>query len=98
MLTISFPGGDLPDVGGHKITLDTILMWITGSKRKPAEGFPSQPSIKVQHEDPERRPHVNTCACQLTLPANKTLMEMNVENIVEYMTFVIANSFFFGKE
>ncbi len=90
------PVGDVEEIDGYNLCLEDILQWITGAREIPAEGFSAPPVVRVQHSDPKRLPDVNTCSCQLTLPATPKLTDPTTA--VPYLVFAIANSFLFGKE
>jgi len=57
-----------------KLTLGSILSFITGATNIPAVGFGTTPVIKFHHDAPVGwKPTANTCANELTLPVNSTL-------------------------
>ncbi len=94
-VTIFFSGGTAPTLpGGDQFTLGTLLMWMTGASQVPAEGYLQQPSIKVDHLNPERLPFVNTCSCELTLTVRREMRQL--DTALPFLVGIVANSFFFS--
>jgi hypothetical protein len=57
-----------------KLTLGSVLSFVTGATSIPALGFDTTPVIKFDHDAPVGwKPTANTCANELTLPVNTTL-------------------------
>eukprot|EP00794_Sanderia_malayensis_P005842 gene5842-6540_t len=54
--------------------LDDFLQFVTGSPKVPCLGFSTTPSIIFNHVDTQRKISVSTCALQLCIPVNTSLL------------------------
>lgn len=82
--------------GSRAVTLEKILIFVSGVEQIPPLGFPQRPQIQFLHTPLEdstwrRYPEANTCSIILRLPIHATF-----ENFVEYMESGILQSPTFG--
>lgn len=72
------------------MTLEKILMFITGSQHEPLLGFKIQPTIKFA-ELPGNLPTANTCINCLTIPCTSTV---DKEKMFENFDLAFTNTYF----
>lgn len=76
-------------MNGITVTLEDLLMWMTGARQIPAAGFHKK--IDVDFKDSVT---VNTCALTLTLQ----IIDMAPEEAIKYYTELVINSQTFTNE
>ena len=60
----------------NRVTLNQLLMFVTGADRVPPLGFPGEPTLNFLHTGTVF-PEANTCALILKLPLHTTLESFN---------------------
>ena len=78
-----------------RVTLATVLQFITGSSSIPALGFDDQPSITFLHDASGRKLTANTCSNTVHLPVNSTFL--SYDNFKVEFTSCMVESPGFGN-
>ncbi|XP_041823681.1 G2/M phase-specific E3 ubiquitin-protein ligase [Melanotaenia boesemani] len=81
---------DIED-GAMEVTLEQVLVFVSGADRIPVLGFTPRPTLSFLHEHGKIFPEANTCIVNLKLPIHQ-----NYENFCKYMSEGIIQSPTFG--
>ena len=77
-----------------EVTLADVLMFWTGAEAIPPGGFPLRPTLAFYSQDQGNRlPSSSTCGLYLWVPRGCS----GVDDFLKMMTFVLKNTYGFGK-
>ena len=77
---------------GGGVTLEKVLIFVSGLSKVPVLGFPVQPTLNFSHCPDKPLPQANTCVISLTLPT----MHQTYEDFTHWMEMGILQAPTFG--